>query len=182
VNKALLEVGGVPIIQRIARVLRPLADEIVLLTNDDSLAEALPDARLAFDPEPHAGVLAALAAGLRAAHGERCLAVACDMPFVSSVVFELLLRHADDVVIPRTEGYLEPMHAVYRRATVLSAIEAALARGEQRMISYFASVLVREVPEAEWRLASPDGRAFFNVNTPDDLARAQAMADQDAGA
>ena len=131
-----------------------------------------------YDPEPHAGVLPALAAGLGAASGEVCLTVACDMPFVSRGLFErqLDLLADADVVIPRTPDYLEPMHAVYRRVPVLAAIQAALARGERRMISYFAAVRVREMAQAEWRTLDPDGRAFFNVNTPDDLAEAQRLA------
>ncbi|MBV9134684.1 MAG: molybdenum cofactor guanylyltransferase [Chloroflexi bacterium] len=178
-NKALLEVGGTQIIDRIVAQLQPLADELVLLTNDVSLQDRS-GLRLVFDAEPHAGVLPALARGLAEARGDICTAVACDMPFVSRRLFEFLLelQHATgaDVVIPRTEGYLEPMHAVYRRTTVEAAIRAALARGEQRMISYFADVRVREVAEAEWREVEPEGLAFFNVNTPDDLAAAQRLA------
>jgi molybdopterin-guanine dinucleotide biosynthesis protein A len=153
----------------------------VLLTNDTSLAD-FEDVRLVFDPTPHAGVLPALAAGLEAAAGDVCLAVACDMPFVSAELFAQLLefqRASDaDVVIPRTAGFLEPMHAVYRREPVLHAIRAALGRGDQRMISYFPAVHVREVSEDEWRLADPSGTAFFNVNTPDDLAHARRLADE----
>jgi molybdopterin-guanine dinucleotide biosynthesis protein A len=180
-NKALLEVGGTPIVERILNSLHPLVSECVVLTNDASLAER-PRVRLVYDPTPHAGVLPALAAGLRAAQGKLALTVACDMPFVSSDLFEHLLeiqRDADaDVVIPRTAGFLEPMHAVYRCAPVVAAIDAALARGEQRMISYFQDVRVCEVDERDWRTASPDGRAFFNVNTPEDLAQAQVLAMQ----
>jgi len=133
-----------------------------------------------FDPTPHAGVLPALAAGLEAAYGEVCLAVACDMPFVSPRVFAHLLdvqRATDaDVVIPRTAGFLEPMHAVYRREPVRQAIRSALARGDQRMISYFADVRVHEVAEAEWRPRDPAGTAFFNVNTPAELEAARRLA------
>ncbi|MCA1646331.1 MAG: molybdenum cofactor guanylyltransferase [Chloroflexi bacterium] len=179
VNKGLLEVGGTAIIGRILAALGPLVDERVLLTNDAALAEQ-PDVRLIFDPSPHAGVLPALAAGLQAAEGDLCLAVACDMPFVSRPLFERLIevqQQADaDVVIPRTAGFLEPMHAVYRRLPTLQAIREALARGEQRMISYLSAVHVREIEEAEWRQVDPVGTAFFNVNTPEDLAEAQRIA------
>jgi molybdopterin-guanine dinucleotide biosynthesis protein A len=179
VNKALLEVGEERIIDRILAAVRPLADEVVLLTNDAAL-EGQRGLRLVYDREPHAGVLPALATGLAAATGELCLAVACDMPFVSTALFERMLEvmaEADaDVVIPRTEGYLEPMHALYRRATVERAIRAALERGEQRMISYFSSVRVRELNEDEWREVDPHGLAFFNVNTPEDLAEARRLA------
>ena len=178
----MLEVGGRPILQRILTVLDALVTERIVLANDDALREVAREANLEiiFDPEPHAGVLPALAAGLGAASGEVCLAVACDMPFVSRRLFEGLLELLDttqaDVVIPRTEEYLEPMHAVYRRAPVLAAIEAALARGEHRMISYFPDVRVRQVSEPEWRPLDPAGRAFFNVNTPADLAEAERLA------
>ena len=178
-NKALLEVGGQPILQRVMAALEPLVDEHVILANDLVLAGVVP-ARVVLDPDPHAGVLPALAAGLSAASGEVCLTVACDMPFVSRAMFEHLLHVLDsedrDVVIPRTADYLEPMHAVYRRAPVLAAIRAALGRGEHRMISYFDAVRVREIPEAEWRPFDPVGRAFFNVNTPEDLAEAERLA------
>jgi molybdenum cofactor guanylyltransferase len=181
VNKAMLEVGGRTILDRILDALRPLADEQLLLTNDAALEHA-GGLRVVFDPRPHAGVLPALAAGLASATSELCLAVACDMPFVSTEVFQRLLalqvETDSDVVIPRTAGYLEPMHAVYRTAAVRRAIEAALERGEQRMISYFGDVRVREVDDAEWRPIDPSGAAFFNVNTPDDLAEARRLAEK----
>jgi len=138
------------------------------------------DLRLVFDEVPHAGVLPALEAGLAAATGDVCLAVACDMPFVSRALFEHMLGvQADsgsDVVIPRTAGYLEPMHAVYRREPVAEAIRAALERGEQRMTSYFRDVRVREVEEPEWRQVDASGLAFLNVNTPEDLAEARRLS------
>jgi molybdopterin-guanine dinucleotide biosynthesis protein A len=179
VNKALLDVGGVSIVERILAALGPLVDERVLLANDATLADQ-PDVRLIFDPSPHAGVLPALAAGLAAAEGELCLGVACDMPFVSRRLFEHMLElqlHDDvDVVIPRSAGFLEPMHAVYRRRPTLAAINAALARGEQRMISYLSAVRVREIDETESRALDPQGTAFFNVNTAEDLAEARRLA------
>jgi molybdenum cofactor guanylyltransferase len=169
----------VAILDRILTAVAPLVDERVLLTNDDIL-RTRPDVRLVFDPKPHAGVLPALAAGLSAASGEICLAVACDMPFVSRQLFEHLLevqaQSGADVVIPRTAGYLEPMHALYRRAPVVRAIQVALARGEQRMISYFGDVAVREIEEEEWQQCDPRGLAFFNVNTPEELAEARRAA------
>jgi molybdopterin-guanine dinucleotide biosynthesis protein A len=182
VNKALLEVGGSTIIARILGALGPLVDERVLLANDAALEPQVQDVRLVYDPRPHAGVLPALAAGLEVAMGELCLAVACDMPFVSERLFARMLdlqrQDEADVVIPRSAGYLEPMHAVYRTKAVARAIQAALARGDQRMISYFSDVRVREVAEAEWRDVEPAGQAFFNVNTPDDLAEARRIAAQ----
>jgi molybdopterin-guanine dinucleotide biosynthesis protein A len=172
-------------VQRILAALEGLVDERVILANDDALA-GLPGTRLVHDPAPHAGVLPALASGLEAARGDLCLAVACDMPFVSQRLFELMLDHQArtdaDVVIARTDGFLEPMHALYRRQPVLRAIQAALGRGEQRMISYFSDVRVQELSQAEWQVVDPSGRAFFNVNTPADLAEARRLVEANGAA
>lgn len=194
VNKGLLEVGGRPIVARILDEIGPLVtDRVALavalasdpaLANDPALAD-LPSLRLVLDPQPHAGVLPALANGLAAATADVCLAVAFDMPFASRAVFERLLalqvEHDADVVLPRAGGHLEPMHAVYRRQPVLRAIRSALARGEQRMVAYFSAVRVVEVPaEPDLRGLGPAGLSgvspFFNVNTPDDLAEARRLA------
>jgi molybdopterin-guanine dinucleotide biosynthesis protein A len=184
VNKALLDVGGTSILQRILDALDPLVDERILLTNDAALGQ-VPGVRLVFDSSPYAGVLPALASGLAVASADLCVAVACDMPFISRPLFEHMLevqQVADaDVVIARTDSSLrpglrlEPMHAVYRRVPVLEAIRAALARGEQRMISYFSDVRVHMLDEGEWRAIDRRGTAFFNVNTPDDLAEARRL-------
>ncbi len=178
-NKALLTVGGRTIVDRVVDALTPLIDECLVLTNDRSLA-GRPTFTLVPDADPHAGVLPALAGGLQAATGALCLAAACDMPFVSRPVFELLLEvqaaRDADVVIPRVHDRLEPMHAVYRRAAALDAVVAALARGQQRMTAFLATVRVVEVSDGALRAVDPDLRAFFNLNTPDDLAEAERLA------
>jgi molybdopterin-guanine dinucleotide biosynthesis protein A len=178
-NKALLTLGGRTIVDRVVDALSPLVDECLVLTNDRSLAGD-PRLTLVPDVDPHAGVLPALAGGLQAATGALCLVAACDMPFVSRSVFELLLdvqaERDADVVIPRVDDRLEPMHAVYRRATALAAAADALARGQQRMTAFLASVRVVEVLDDALRRLDPDLRAFFNLNTPDDLAEAERLA------
>jgi molybdenum cofactor guanylyltransferase len=179
INKAFLEVGGKPIIERILDAVGPLTGERIALARAgvDSLGYGL---REVPDVEPNAGVLNALANGLSAASGDVCLLVACDMPFVSRPLFEyaldLLDREGADVVIPRDEYGLQPMHAVYRRAQVLEAVRQAIARGDKRMNSYFPSVRLREIQVEEVRALDPDAQAFTNVNTPEELAAAQRIA------
>jgi molybdopterin-guanine dinucleotide biosynthesis protein A len=182
VNKALLEVGGKPIIERILDAVGPLAVERIALARvgAEPLGYGL---RPVPDVEPHAGVLRALANGLSVASGDVCLLVACDMPFVSRPLFEhaldVLHRETADVVIPRDDYGLQPMHSVYRREPVLEAVQQAIARGDKRMNSYFPSVRVREIRDDELRSLDPEGRAFSNVNTPEELAAARHTASPD---
>ena len=55
-------------------------------------------------------------------------------------------------------------------------VEAAVASGRKRVISFFDAVRVRYVAEDELRRFDPELRSFSNINTPDDLERARAIA------
>jgi molybdopterin-guanine dinucleotide biosynthesis protein A len=177
VKKALLEVGDRPVIERVLDAVRPLASEVLVVDNDDSLAH-LAGVRIVPDTETRAGVLVALHSGLSSAAGELCVVVACDMPFLDG---RLLLRLVElapghDVVIPVSGGRADPMHAVYRREACVEAIGRALERGDKRMISYLRDVRVREVTEDELRAVDPELRSLFNINTPADLDFARKLA------
>src|SRR5687768_4896683 len=141
VKKAMLEVGGGPVVQRVIKAVAPLAAEVIVVDNDDSLAN-LPGVRIVPDTETRAGVLVALYSGLSAASGDLCLVVACDMPFLNEELLGSLVELADafDVVIPNVDGQMDPMHAVYRRDTCRAAIGRAIERGDKRMISYLGEV------------------------------------------
>lgn len=175
VNKALLEIGGQRVIDRLLAALRPLGTPIVIVSNDDSLL-GLPDTVVVRDVEPRAGALMGLYSGLRAVRTPLAVATACDMPFVSTALLRALLAQAAgvDAVVPVIGEQPEPLHAVYR-PSCLPAIEAALAAGRKRLLAFFDAVRVRYVPEAELRRWDPELRSFLNVNWPDDLARARAL-------
>jgi molybdopterin-guanine dinucleotide biosynthesis protein A len=176
VNKALVQIGGRRVIDRLLDALRPLGGEIVIVSNDDSLL-GIPGTRVVRDVERGAGALMGLYSGLRAVRSPLATATACDMPFVSTAVLRELLALAPgyDAVVPMVGDQPEPLHAVYR-ASCVPAIEAALAAGRKRLISFFDDVVVRYVPEAELRAWDPELRSFLNVNRPDDLARATELA------
>jgi len=176
IKKALIEVGGRPVIERVLEALKPLGAEELLVDNDDSLAYL--GNRIVPDVETRAGPLTALYSGLDAATTPLCLVVACDMPFLNAELLRWLVEQASDVdvVMPVIEGQMDPMHAVYRREPCRDAVGQALVRGDKRMISYLKDVRVREVGEAELRDLDPDLRSFSNINTPEDLAQAQQLA------
>ena len=170
-DKAWIELAGRPLIARVAAVLGEVADEVIVVANDERYASL--GLRVVPDRFPEGGALGGIATGVGAATHDCVLVAACDMPFLSVAVWRVLLDHRDeaDVVIPRVGGELETMHALYTRACV-SPMERALAAGKMRIISFFDEVRVREVAEPELRGADPTLRAFTNVNTPEELASA----------
>jgi molybdopterin-guanine dinucleotide biosynthesis protein A len=114
---------------------------------------------------PIAGIAAAQAAHPHAAW----LVVACDLPFLGDATLDTLIaaRGAAAVTAFRStrDGLPEPLCAVYEPQT-RAAIEAAIARGKHCPRKF---IIQSGVP----LLDQPDPTALDNVNTPDDLARAQ---------
>jgi molybdopterin-guanine dinucleotide biosynthesis protein A len=177
VDKAALDLNGKALLEHVLAAAAPLATEVLVVANDDRLTDD-PRFTVLRDPEPHAGVLPALLVSLDTATSPLMLLLACDMPFVCSYLVEHLAQLAPgrDVVMPRVDGYDQPMHAIYRVATCRTAVRAALDRGDRRMISFLDDVKIVQVDEPELRQFDPDLRSFFNVNTPDDLDTARQIA------
>ncbi len=178
-NKALLPFLGQPLIARVLARVRPLADEILITTNQREGFEFL-DLPLVADVLPGSGALGGLYTALFAASQPLVAVVACDMPFVSPGLLayqrDLLVAEEADVVLPSTDQGMEPLHALYRRESCLPAVEAALRQGERRMISWFRNVRVRTLMPTEITAIDPASRAFININTPEELIQAEALA------
>jgi molybdopterin-guanine dinucleotide biosynthesis protein A len=176
VNKALLEVGGSRIIERVASALCNVFPEVLLITNspDDFQFLGLPMFK---DLVPGQGSLGGLYTGLSACKGDYGFLAACDMPFLSVDVIRHMLNLAEgfDVVVPRISGWLEPLHAVYSRGC-LPYIEELLQHEDLKILNFFDKAKVREVPEKDLRLFDPELRFTMNLNTPEDLQRARDYA------
>jgi molybdopterin-guanine dinucleotide biosynthesis protein A len=132
------------------------------------------------DVLPGMGALGGLYTAIISAGGDLVAVVACDMPFVSlpilSLACERLSGNDADVAIPKTSQGYEPFHAVYRKATCLLPVKRALEAGERRLISWFPSVTITSIEEQDLRLLDPLGLAFQNINTPEELKQAEALA------
>ena len=174
--KGLLELGGRRIIERVLDAVAPVVDDVLIVTNTPELYSFL-DLPMVGDVYPDHGSLGGIFSGLVAARGEAAFVVACDMPFLHPAVARLVVARAGeaDVVIPRVGGQLETMHAVYGKAC-LGPIQARLAAGQLKIVGFFDSVRVVEIDEAEVARHRAPAVAFMNVNTPEELARAQVLA------
>jgi molybdenum cofactor guanylyltransferase len=178
-NKALLDIGGQPMIRVLIDRVRPLAGQILISSNDSSSYQFLnfpvvPD-RFA-DCGPLAGFHAAMNWNSCALY----LMLACDLPNLQTPVMSNLISLAKgfDAAIPRTsDGLAHPLCAVYRR-TCLPSIEKALQRGTNKVIETFLNdtLVVRWVGPHEGMFSDSD---LANINTPEDLRRLSPSIDQD---
>ena len=178
-DKALKTFLGRPLIQRVIERISPLADEIIVTTNNPGGYSFL-DLRLISDLKPGRGALGGLYTAVASASHPIVAVVACDMPFASSTFFEaasrILIQEEADVVIAKSEEGYEPLHAVYRRETCLPAIEAAIDADQWKVIAWFPQVKVRVLTSDEIKRYDPTGLAFWNVNTPEEFLEAEKIA------
>ncbi|MCI0842026.1 MAG: molybdenum cofactor guanylyltransferase, partial [Chloroflexi bacterium] len=183
--KALEPFQGEPLIRRVIDRLSRITDDLVFVVNDHEQASALPissrDTDLTYeiviDKYPDGGSLGGIYTGLLAANSQWAFVVACDMPFLNVELMRhmLSMRDGQDVVVPRTDGYPEPTHALYNKSC-LPFIEKRLKRDDLKIARFFDEIRVRFLEEAEVRGLDGDLLSFFNVNTQADLDRALTLA------
>lgn len=178
-DKAAIVLAGRTLLQRAVDAVEDLVDEIVLV---GAPGRALPPVasdrplRAVSDPVEGEGPLAGLLAGLAATEVERCLVVGCDQPALAPALLRVLLERLDGArsASPLVDGRPQPLVSAVRRE-VRGDLEARFARGERALRALTEVEGADLVPEAAWRAADPDGRSFLGVNTPEDLARVEAL-------
>lgn len=201
-DKALVEIGGRPLLARVLDAAAPSADELLLVTADRKAhGRALRDAgwriaddgrlRLLSDRRPGRGPLAGLEAGLAEARHDLCLALACDLPFLPPEVPARLLdalarwRAGGDgsgpprAVVPVAEGRRQSLCvAVERRAGAEAA--ACLDADEPSVAAWLDRVEVREMTLRELAAGHEEPGAaprwMMDVDTPDALEEARRLA------
>jgi molybdopterin-guanine dinucleotide biosynthesis protein A len=169
-DKAFADVGGEPIAVRTLRLFRTLFPQVVVATNRPERFRSL-DVETVADVYPGCGPLAGIHAAMRVARYPYVFVAACDMPGLDPDVIRFLLGRLDDVdaVVPRWDGDIEPLHAVYA-VRLLPLVEEALRSGRHAMREFLPRLRVDYVAEDELRRIRGTARSMLNVNTPEELA------------
>ena len=176
--KGLETVGGERIVDRIARMLHDtLGTPPLLVANAPDAESWSTGLRIVRDLLPGSGALSGFHAALAAA-GSPVMCVAWDMPFVPAPLVKALAAGLGeaDVSIPASDGRrgVEPLCAAYGPAC-LPAIAARIGSGDHRAIAFHPDVRVSILPLDRVRAFGDPDRLFFNVNTADDLTRAEEL-------
>jgi len=176
-RKAELILQGETLLSRTLRQVRPLCDRL-LVSVAAGTSPTLPGVEVVPDAYPGRGAIIGLASGLRAA-GESVLALAVDMPFLNLELLRHLIALAPgwDAVVPRPGKFFEPLHAVYAPAC-LPVFEDQIRAGVMQILPAYPRLRVRYLESEELKRLDPAGLAFFNINTPADLRRAESLLAQ----
>ncbi|WP_342427349.1 molybdenum cofactor guanylyltransferase [Paenibacillus sp. FSL L8-0158] len=180
-DKALLEIDGATMLERMYTTLQQVAQRVVVVTRDDQ-GYGLSGMETVSDVFPGMGPLSGIHAGLSASTTEWGMVVACDMPFVQPEVLHDLLavtkkwtelqgtrEPALQAVIPSMDGRIHPLLAVYHQS-VLPSAEECLRSGRLRLTDWLDKLNVRYATVEDLPGVSEDMwyKAVFNMNNPQD--------------
>ncbi len=181
-DKALVKVGGIPMIARAARILASQTKTLIVNANGDPgrfdflKLEVVPDSvREENGAGPLAGIHAALAWTFdREGEDARVVTAAADAPFLPADLVDRLNVAMDeetaDVSVACSGERTHPVCACWR-VSLAHRIEVALQEGVRKIDRFTAELAVQAV---HWPIESHD--PFFNVNTPEDLVCAEKIA------
>jgi molybdenum cofactor guanylyltransferase len=175
--KAWLPFGPEVMLQRVVRLLGDVTESLVVVAAPGQEIPALPGSiRVVRDEVSNRGPLQGLAAGLAALPNEVELAyaTATDVPFLQPAwvtrLAELIGDH--DLVIPEIGGYLHPLAALYRRKTVLPAVERLLAEDRLRPVFLLEALQALKVDAQTMHQTDVELGTLRNLNTPEDYQQA----------
>jgi len=183
-DKCLIDLVGKPLVLHVVNRVSSVVDEKVVVVGSNALREALSNVfkskiRVVVDKYEGQSPLVGALTGFESVNAEYSLLLPCDTPFVSSEVVALLLDLCVNkgAVIPRwPNGYMEPLQTVYNTKSAIEAAKKALDEGKRdllSMINYLHGV--RYVSTLVLQQLDPKLLTFFNVNTIEDLKRAESM-------
>ena len=175
--KASLPFGSGTLLQHQILLLAPLFSEVFVVVKD-APDSALGRARVLLDSTSRQGAIFGLTRALEQVE-DRLFVLAVDTPVLAPALIAEIARRGmkmtASVLLPRAEGRLQPLAAVWRRAVLPLALQRIAS--EQLSLQDLAQEAGAEVlEEAEWRPFDPSGNSFENLNTLEEYVAARERA------
>lgn len=171
-DKGLVEVGGIALVDRTLAVLRPQARAVLINANRNASAYAARGCPVIADATPdYDGPLAGMAAALAAIDTPWLLAVPCDCPQLAADLAARLLAAAEagdaELAVAHDGERLQPVFALLHR-DLLPALRTCLTEGGRKIERWYRSRRMVEVDFSD----SPG--TFVNLNSPEERATFEA--------
>jgi molybdopterin-guanine dinucleotide biosynthesis protein A len=175
-DKALVDLGGRPLIARPIDACLDVARRVVLVTDAPELYRRF-GLESVGDRWPDSGSIGGIGTAIWKSHTARTIVVGCDLPFVTGRFLGWLAGRdagADVTVCATADGELHPLAAIYSREC-LKAIGRAVGARKLKVTRFFDEVIVRTVGADERAAAGFPAEVLLNVNTREDLERARRI-------
>jgi len=175
-DKGLCTLKGKSLVSYAVGILKPLCSNLMISAN------RFPEEYAAFgfpvisDQVEDIGPMGGIYSCLKKSNTQHNLLLSCDTPFVNTDVFRLLLKEVENfqVVCPAHETFLtEPLSAYYN-TNVLGDLEEAIRKKEYKMMRFFKRIRFKSV-NIDQNLSFFNDHLFLNLNTPEDLEKAEGL-------
>ncbi|MEC0184876.1 molybdenum cofactor guanylyltransferase [Paenibacillus peoriae] len=138
-DKALLQLGGVTVLERIAAVLGQVAGRVITVTRDPQQYREL-GLETTTDLYPGLGPLCGIHAGLSASNTEWGIVVACDMPLVQPEILRALLSHVTNGAAVQETASEQRKQQVRKKRVTLAGNDLLIQPTESGLQAVIASV------------------------------------------
>ena len=177
-DKGSLEIGGVPLVVRIAQLMGPMVSKragvSVIAPAGRYDKTGLPGVQ---DDRPGLGPLGGITTAVRLSVCPWALVIGCDMPYLTPEWLAYLMGHAvassADIVVPESANGPEPLCAMYHKRCE-PFFATALANGTRKITDAFVGRDVEMIECGQWQPFDPHGLLFKSINAPADFEEAKA--------
>jgi len=167
-HKAFLRIDDEFIIEKDLRLLRPLFSKTFVVANNPELFNGF-DVDVFPDIYRDRGPLACIHSALKHSQTSSVMIFGCDMPFLDKEMivkmYETFKKSGKDYCIPRSGGFIEPLHAFYSR-NILNELENHLDNNSGNAVKKFLEN--KDICYMETEIKQ---KTFFIINSPDDLLK-----------
>lgn len=175
--KAALSYGDGTLLEFQTRRLAPLFEEVFVVLKEPPDFPVGPS-RVLLDREKEFAALTGLLRALEET-ADRLFVLAVDLPLLPEALVREIARRGfrtpAPALVPRAEGFLQPLAAVWRRGVVPLARER-MGRGLLSLHELAQEAGAEVLAEDEWRAYDPSGNAFANLNTAQQWAAIRERA------
>ncbi|MFA5817834.1 MAG: molybdenum cofactor guanylyltransferase [Bacteroidales bacterium] len=175
-TKANIVIDGKTIMSRIIDTIKDIFDEIIIVTNTPEEFKEYINYKIVSDQILKAGPLGGIHAAIKTSSKEALFVFAGNMPLLDKKVIirqiEFYNSHKCDILIPRINTYIEPLHAIYN-ISIIETLEDYLTGDHDYAVRKFYKR--QNVRYMQLKGSEEISNAFININSPADIPIAEKI-------
>ena len=183
VDKGLTLLHGEPLILHTKRRIARAVDEVIVVTHtrlqQQTYQRVLNDTKIILDIIGEGSPVLGAYTGLSNVQGNYAFMTGHDMPYIDTRVVDQLfdLANGHDAATPLwPNGYVEPLHSVYRSSTGAEQARRLLDTRELRLRMILRGLIdVVTLPVEEIRKIDPELLTLHDIDSPEDLEKAEKL-------
>jgi len=174
-SKAVLNLNGKKLIEYSILTVSMFTDDIMIVSNNPSELSFL-KYPVHKDIIPNMGHLGGIYTALKLCIRNKCIVLACDMPFVTKDIIKLLINKSahHNVTALELKTGIEPLCAIYSKGC-LSSINRQMKKRELKVSDFYSNVDNKIIKIENLARSSNNMNAFLNINTHVDLQNAEKL-------